>query len=500
MNQNIRRLTFATLASFVVSVSLAAAAEFEITLDKSVASQPISGRLYVFLGTAQSGGGRIGGEPRFGPIWGSNMPFFRIDVKDFRPGTTQTIDDTADGFPEKLSKTSGTYSAQAVLAHDVYSCHPGRGVGNLYSNEVNVHLDAAAQKVALKLDQIVKEQPFPDVKWLKLVAIKSDLLSKFHHREIVERAAVVLPESYFDQPERQYPAIYVIPGFGGSYRDALQFQARPPHADPGEEEFVRVMLDGQCEWGHHVYADSATNGPRGDALVREMIPEIDRQFRTVAKPAGRFVAGHSSGGWSSLWLQVSYPDTFGGVWSTSPDPVDFRDYQRVDLYANPPLNMYREPPGGRRPIARHGEQPMLWYDSFTKMDDVLGRGGQLRSFEAVFSPLDAKGEPLRLYDRTTGQVDPAVAKAWEPYDIRLKLERNWQTLGPKLQGRLHIRTGSLDTYYLDGAVVRLAESLKQLGSDAEITVVPGADHSTVLSADYYRQSRKQMSEAFRKGM
>src|SRR5437764_1151148 len=83
----------------------------------------------------------------------------------------------------------------------------------------------------------------------------------------------VLPASYFDQPERRYPVIYMVPSFGGSYREALQFSHQPPGADAGDEEFIRVMLDGQCDWGHHVYADSATNGPRGQALVEELIPE-----------------------------------------------------------------------------------------------------------------------------------------------------------------------------------------------------------------------------------
>ena len=37
-----------------------------------------------------------------------------------------------------------------------------------------------------------------------------------------------------------------------------------------------------------------------------MIPALEKQFRAVGKPGGRFVTGHSSGGWSSLWLQVTY--------------------------------------------------------------------------------------------------------------------------------------------------------------------------------------------------
>ena len=105
----------------------------------------------------------------------------------------------------------------------------------------------------------------------------------------------------------------------------------PVPREDGEAEFIRVLMTGECKWGHHVYADSETNGPRGQAVIEELIPRIDEMFRTVADPRARMVGGHSSGGWSSLWLQVRYPDAFGGVWSTSPDPVDFRDYQQSNL-------------------------------------------------------------------------------------------------------------------------------------------------------------------------
>ena len=113
-----------------------------------------------------------------------------------------------------------------------------------------------------------------------------------------------------------------------------------------------------------------------------------------------------------------------------------------------------------------GAIPVLFYDRFSKMDDVIGWGGQLGSFEAVFSPLDRDGRPRKLWDRSTGAIDPEVAKAWESYDIRLVLERNWPTLGPKLKGKLHVITGGLDTFYLEGAVELLKESLTKLGSDA----------------------------------
>jgi pimeloyl-ACP methyl ester carboxylesterase len=213
--------------------------------------------------------------------------------------------------------------------------------------------------------------------------------------------------------------------------------------------------------------------------VEEFIPHIEKTFPVIAEPGARLLTGHSSGGWSSLWLQVAYPDVFGGTWSTSPDPVDFRDFQKIDLYV-PGENMFRDRQGGRRPIARMGKTAAIWYDDFSRMDDVIGWGGQLGSFEAVFSPLDKDGRPRKLWDRTTGAIDAEVARAWEAYDIRLVLERNWPRLGPKLKGKLHVITGGLDTFYLEGAVERLKESLARLGSDAVVEIIPGKDHGTVL--------------------
>lgn len=487
------------LASTLTPTSRAAAEtlSFEVTLpaDPAAGVQTFLGRIYLLLTKNPAT------EPRLGPNWFAPEPFFGLDVANFARGTSRTIDDQADGFPDRLSKLSpGRYRVQAVLDHDFYHQHHARGAGNFYSAVSTWDLDPALPKnYQLVLDQLISEPKFPENAWLREVVVRSELLTKFHRHDVVEKAAVVLPASYATQPERRYPVIYFVPGFGGSHRDAIpRFGQAAPTAGPEEVDFIRVFLSGDCKWGHHVYADSVTNGPRGESLVRELIPHIDATFRTVPTATARFITGHSSGGWSSIWLQVSYPDVFGGAWSSSPDPVDFRDYQQVNLYADPPQSLYVDEQGQRRPIARRGGQPVLWYDSFGKMDDVLGRGGQLRSFEAVFSPLGPDGLPRKLWDRTTGRIDPEVARAWQAYDIRLKLERNWPTLGPKLAGKLHVVMGSLDTFYLEGAVEKLAETLKRLGSDAEIEILPGKDHGGVLTPDYFSRARKQISAAFLK--
>jgi pimeloyl-ACP methyl ester carboxylesterase len=257
---------------------------------------------------------------------------------------------------------------------------------------------------------------------------------------------------------------------------------------------IRVVLDPDCGTGHHVFADSATNGPRGRALIEELIPHIEATFPAIAEPRARLLTGHSSGGWSSLWLQVTHPETFGGVWSTSPDPVDFRDFQRINLY-QPGENMFRDRQGNRRPIARIGTRAVLFFDNFSRMEDVIGEGGQLHSFEAVFSPLGPDGRPRRLWDRTTGAIDLETARAWEAYDIRLVLERNWEAIGPRLADKLHVITGGLDTFYLEGAVELLGDSLKALGSDAVVVVVPGQSHMDLVDPDHAARHDRELKAA-----
>jgi S-formylglutathione hydrolase FrmB len=468
---------------------------FEVTLDKSVASEPITGRLLVFLTQ------RKGRQPINSPDWFHTEPFFGVDVQQFEPGQSVIVDDSADGFPGKLSKLpAGEYRAQGLLDHDFYNPFPAAGVGNFFSKEVALNHDPQSSgPVSLSLTEVVKAPRFVKSKWVKEVVRQSELLSEFHGRDIDEMAAVVLPADYYDRPAKRYPVIYVVPGFGGSHlHNARRYANSPPEVGAGEIEFIRVLLSGQCKWGHHVYADSATNGPRGAALITEMIPHIDRTYRTIAASTARFVTGHSSGGWSSLWLQVTYPDTFGGLWSTAPDPIDLRDFQQIDVYHNPPLSLFFDEQGDRRPLARRGTTPIQWFQPFSRMEDVLGRGGQLRSFEAVFSPLDDRGLPAKLWDRQTGRLDPRVAKAWQKYDIRLILKKRWSTLKCKLRGKLHITAGEFDTFYLEGAVEKTAATLRALGGDAKIEIVPGADHGSFMSKERIQQHRREMSALFLK--
>ena len=476
---------------------------FQVEFTKSVHSKPFTGRVYVLFS-------RKNNPPRRGPGWFNPEQFVARDVQNWKPGVRLEFSAKSSAsltgsegltagpilaYPVPLAQMQlAGHKAQAVARFNPLDREIGVGAGNGFSQVITLGNDDAQDLVAFRVGQKVSPNRFTETKWSKLLEVPSKLLTEFHKRPVSTRAAVILPASYHLQPKRRYPVIFSIPGFGGTHLGASL--TRPvAEMNEGGVEFLRVALDPSCPLGHHVFADSANNGPVGKALTTELIAELDKRFRTVPSASARFLTGHSSGGWSSLWLQVTYPEVFGGTWSTSPDPVDFRDFQRINLYRSGE-NMYVDPQGKRRPLARVDGRVVLWYKGFADMEWVLGHGGQLNSFEAVFSPRLKNGKPRLLWDRKTGQVDLETARTWEPYDIRLVLERNWKTLGPRLKGKLHVFMGDIDTFYLEGATIRLKQALSDLGSDAVVEIHEGRDHSNLLRGGLRRRIRKEMTSAF----
>jgi S-formylglutathione hydrolase FrmB len=464
--------------------------DFRLTFDPSISRAPFTGRVYVMLFKNDPGE-----NPRFAPSWAKPEPLFAVDVKDWEPDKPLLLGAGALAYPAPLAALpKGEYFIQAVMDFG-RGMSFGAGPGNGWCSAGPRQLDPASTgTVDLRLDKVYAEPTFKETDRIKLIDVESKLLSAFHGRPVRLRAGVVLPRSWHDDASSRYPVVYEIPGFSGSHFAA---RLRQDATNVAGVDMLRVVLDPCCPGGHSAFADSANNGPWGRALVEELIPEIEKQFRGLGTPAGRFVTGHSSGGWSSLWLQISYPDLFGGVWSTAPDPVDFRDFQRIDL-AHPGANLFADAAGKPRPLAHNGDKPYIFFRPFSDMEEVMGHGGQLGSFEAVFGPRGADGRPARLWDRRTGAIDPAVARAWQDYDIRLKLERNWSTLGPKLAGKLHVYVGADDTFYLDGAVRLLGESLRGLGSDAVVEVFPGKNHGSLVDAKLRKRIAEEMAAQYRR--
>ena len=465
---------------------------FVVSFPEEVHREPVSARVILFFSRP------AGREPRYSSPYTDIQPVYAIDVNNLRPGERVVFspekfqDPGALAFPGPFSRLeAGTWYVQVLF--DIDKIEPDYNAeGNLYSRVSQYEpTSRGREEVELVADQVIRSRlQLRDTDRVKLVEIRSKLLSDFHGRDVKLRAGVVLPSAYNVKTEQQFPVLYTIPGFGGDHTSAWRM------GNSGNREMIQVILDPKVPLGHSVLANSANNGPVGDALVQELIPEIEKRFRAIPHPYGRLVTGHSSGGWASLWLQVAYPDFFGGCWSFVPDPVDFTHFQTMNIYKD--LNGHWTDEGYPRPLARSGGEVIATFGDVDRREYVVGYGGQLDSFNAVFSPRGENGEPLPVMDKLTGIIDHKVAEYWKRYDIRLVLENNWATLGPKLKGKLHIVAGGWDTYYLALAVVSLRDFLETTDYDGYVEILPG-DHGSFRTQPFEQRINREMTEYFEAG-
>lgn len=449
---------------------------FEVVFGEGVFGEAYTGPLFVAFSER--------GEPREAAHgWFNPPPVMRVDVEGVSPGGSVTVRvGEADGrHPAAASAFAGEWRVQAFVRTSLTGAKAGVSAGDVYSGVAEARVSPGGEgMLTLRLTERVPAMALPEHPRARLFEMTSERLSGFHGFDYPLRAGVLLPENY--EAGGRYPVIVSVTGFGGDARSVMRFL----RTAVGERVLARsiiVVPDATNRGGHSVFADSANTGPWGAALVEELLPAIDEAFGGMG-PEHRYVTGVSSGGWSSLWLQLTYPDAFNGVWSHVPDPIDFHDFQQINLYeplANgTPRNMYIDESGASRPLARRGEQVLVSYEDFVRREDVLNPGGQIASFEWTFSPRGADGMPARVFDRETGEIDHAVAASWRKYDIAHLIETRWEELKGRLAGRVHIYAGEMDNFYLEGAVERLEARLGELGvgdDELHVEVVPGMGHS-----------------------
>ncbi|WP_168076754.1 alpha/beta hydrolase-fold protein [Caulobacter sp. SSI4214] len=428
------------------------------------------------------------------------------EVGTVRAGATIDIDLDGIAAPQAFSLLPpGEYAIQAVLDQNHSYNYNGRGEGDLISPVATLTLPLAAgttlvlDKVEPAFDPFNPPADAPKGTAERVAAARPHLtaidfvspsLSAFWGRPITMKGWVLTPPGYESGQDR-YPTAYYTHGFGGTApylvgQAARMYEAMAKKTAP---PMIWVYLDESSATGTHEFADSVNNGPWGQALTQELIPDLEKHWRMDATVNGRFLNGHSSGGWATLWLQTRYPKVFGGTWSTSPDPSDFHDFTGVDLYA-PGANLYFGRDGSALPIARDHAKVLATMRDSTAMEEALGEyGGQMRSFDWVFSPRGPDGRPLPMFDRATGAVDPAVVAYWsQHYDIAARLKANWPALKPDLDGKVHLIVGTADTFYLDGAAHRLEAVMKGLGAKTDFRYLPDKTHFDIYAVGDDRQA------------
>jgi len=528
-----RLLSLCAVCLFVVSAG-AHAQQITVSFPNSQSSKPLDGRVLLLLSNDASEEPRmqIDDTPKSQIVFG-------VTVDGLKPGASVVIDAGATGYPiaDLKDVPPGEYTVQAVL--NVYETFhrgdgktvklaPDRGEGqhwnlapgNLYSTPRKVKIGPGAAPIAVSLDKVIGPiAPKPDTKYVRHLRIQSDLLTKFWGRPMFISAVVLVPEGFDEHPSVHYPLAIFHDHFVSGFED---FRTTPPDANLKPEYSERFHLAGynkiqqqeaynefkqwtapgfprilivKIQHANPFYDDSyavnsANVGPYGDAIEHELLPAIEKQFRGIGQGWARFVYGGSTGGWESLAVQMFYPDDYNGAFVACPDPVDFHAYTTRDLYKDE--NMFWSQ-GANKRVEQPAMRNYLGQTLISVRDNVAyeaalgdhGRSGdQFDIWQAVYSPVGADGYPQEIFNKRTGTINHKTAQYWqEHFDLNAILQRDWATLGPKLQGKIYLYVGSDDTYMLNNAVYLMEDFLKTTGTpghgvpyQGEVAYGPRAEH------------------------
>jgi S-formylglutathione hydrolase FrmB len=291
--------------------------------------------------------------------------------------------------------------------------------------------------------------------------ITSELLRGNPLNDPFERPVLVyLPPGYDEQPDRRYPSVYVIQGYGGHlamWRNRTPF--RQPFIETADQVFatgaappaIVVYADAWTGYGGSQFVDSPGTGRYHSYLCDEVVPWIDRRYRTLPDPAHRAISGKSSGGFGAMITPMLRPDLFGALATHAGDTLyelcylpDFGDCARA-------LRDY------------HGDIWRWWDDfrsrpAFTKKADPLLLG--ILGVAACFSA-DADGTIELPFDQRTGQVREQVWQRWLDWDPVRMVPAH---AGPLSTIRsIWIDAGDADDHYLDLGAQAFRDALHAAG-------------------------------------
>src|SRR5580698_2212598 len=178
---------------------------FQVSYPAAAFSGPFSGKVILYLNKENR-------NPKDAMADLESFPCFRIDVRDVKPGAAVVLDDRAAAYPVKLSDIErGEYYVQAVWDRNLGGRAIAESPGNLYClpQKAKLTKDIRAS-FTLTCDQVVAQPKFTDTKFVKELKAASELLSKSQGRPMTVDAAVLLPQEYYSQPQRQFPVLFLV--------------------------------------------------------------------------------------------------------------------------------------------------------------------------------------------------------------------------------------------------------------------------------------------------
>ncbi|MEW5927635.1 MAG: alpha/beta hydrolase-fold protein [Gemmatimonadota bacterium] len=303
--------------------------------------------------------------------------------------------------------------------------------------------------------------------------VRSEALRGNRLGDPVDRAVdVYLPPSYAASPGRRYPVVYLLHGFDGGPEQWAGERMRLPQAMDSlvaagaVREMIVVMPDGRNAFGGSFFANSVSTGRWEDFLVREVVREVDRRYRTVRSPRARGIGGWSMGGHAALRVGARHPEVFGAVYAQSPCCLG-------DLWAD----FSADTPAGAKLWA---EASAAWYDQ-----EIAGAGFHARlalAIAALASPDSAHPRWGMLLPYQAGPEGlywtPPIHDRWSVVSPELLVARHRR--GFARLGAIAFDAGTEDAFrHIPRSTQALAEILMREGIDHTFQLYPGTHGSHV---------------------
>jgi S-formylglutathione hydrolase FrmB len=272
---------------------------------------------------------------------------------------------------------------------------------------------------------------------------------------------VYVPPGYDGETERRYPSLYLIQGLTGQldmWRNRTAFRKNPPElmddlfASGDAPPAILVWVDCWTSLGGSQFLDSPGTGRYHTYLCDEVVPWVDANYRTLAAPGQRGIAGKSSGGYGAMVTPMLRPDLFGGFATHAGDALfeacylpDFRVSARAlrDHYDGS-FERFWEDFRSRPALSKESDHVLLndW------------------CMAACYST-DEDGTVRLPYDTATGQLIPEVWERWLHWDPVRMVEQHAEAL--RKMRAIYIDAGKRDQYFLDLGAEAFRRALEAIG-------------------------------------
>ena len=275
---------------------------------------------------------------------------------------------------------------------------------------------------------------------------------------------VYVPPSYASNPNRRYPVLYFLHGYGAHAETYWNSLAVASAADETSKkgsarEMIIVLPDAYTVYDGSMFSNSPTTGDWETFIAQDLTQYIDSHYRTIANRAGRGLAGHSMGGYGTVRIGMKHPEAFSVLYAMSSCCLMQNATQLLP---------------GQAAAAKQAPPPAANGDAKGKGKQAGGAlANALNSQAAAWAP-NPKNPP-QYFDLPTkdGEVQPLIAGKWMANSPLLMIDQ----YVPNLQQyrAIAMDVGTRDPFLVTNT--QLSEALTRLGIDHKFESYDG-DHGS----------------------